>query len=310
MDWIVLSVKTTTAGADAVTALLMGCGAKGTQIVDRADIPDAGRMTGFGELIDDNLVQQMPPDVMVKAWYASPEEARQAKVQLKVLKQAAFLDTGDLSTTTAEAKDEDWAENWKQYYKPIRVGHRLVIKPSWEAYKQHAGDLIIHMDPGMAFGTGTHETTRLCLEMIEQYYKAGPALDIGTGSGILAVALARIGPGQVLAVDIDPVAVKAARENVLLNELSERIEVKQGDLTLEVAGRFSFISANILADIIISLTEPVKALLAENGLLLVSGIILDREEDVREAYMQAGYHFYDSRVSGEWAALLFGLPNA
>ena len=310
MNWIELSVKTTTAGADAVSALLMGCGAKGTQIIDRADISDAGRMTGFGELIDANLSQQMPPHVVVKAWYASPEEARQAEVQLAVLKQATLLEAGDLSAITVEAKDEDWAENWKQYYKPMRVGHRLVIKPTWEGYVEQAGDLMIHMDPGMAFGTGTHETTRLCLEMIEQHYKGGPALDIGTGSGILAIALARVGTGPVLAVDIDPIAVKAAGENVGLNGLSGRVTVKQGDLTLDIAGRFSFISANILADIVISLAEPVKALLAENGLFLASGIINDREEDVREAYLQAGYHLHDSRIMGGWAALLFGLPDA
>lgn len=310
MNWIELSVKTTTAAADAVSALLIGCGAKGTQIIDRADIPDAGRMTGFGELIDANLSQQMPPFVLVKAWFASPEEAGQAEAQLLVLKQAEFLEAGDLSATTAEAKDEDWAENWKQYYKPMRVGQRLVIKPSWETYSEQPGDLIIHMDPGMAFGTGTHETTRLCLEMIEQHYNGGPALDIGTGSGILAVALARVGASDVLAVDIDPVAVKAAEENVRLNGLSGRVTVKQGDLTLDIAGRFSFISANILADIVISLTEPVKALLAESGLFLASGIIQDREEDVREAYMQAGYRLHDSRMMGGWAALLFGLPDA
>jgi ribosomal protein L11 methyltransferase len=310
MNWIVLSVKTTAAGADTVSALLMSCGAKGTQIVDRADIPDADRMTGFGELIDADLAQQMPTDVLVKAWYASPEEARQAITRLAALKHEAFLEAGELSVSEAEAKDEDWAENWKQYYKPMRVGKRLVVKPSWEVYKEQAGDLVIHMDPGMAFGTGTHETTRLCLEMIEQHYKGGPALDIGTGSGILAVALARIGSGPVLAVDIDPVAVKSAGENVKLNVLTERVQVKQGDLALDIAGRFSFISANILADVVISLAEPVKTLLTKNGLFLASGIIRDREEDVREAYLQAGYYLHDSRVMGEWVAFLFGLPNA
>jgi len=303
MNWIELSIKTTTAGADAVSALLMGCGAKGTQIIDRADIPDAGRMTGFGELIDANLSQQMPPHVVVKAWYASPEEARQAEVQLAVLKQATLLEAGDLSASTVEAKDEDWAENWKQYYKPMRVGHRLVIKPTWEGYFEQAGDLMIHMDPGMAFGTGTHESTALCVELIEKHYHGGNVLDLGTGSGILAIAAAKLGARSVLAIDIDPLAVRTAQENINNNHLASVVSVRKGDLLQGIEGTFDFAAANILADVIIMLCVPLRRQLKPEAVFVCSGIIRQREDDVRAALVAAGYTPLDRLVKGEWVAL-------
>lgn len=305
MDWIEASVTTTSGAADAVSGILMSHGAKGTLILDRSDVPEKDEGPGFGELYDEEVRQAMPEEVTVKAWFSSDEDCQAARAAMEALKGLAGFDAGALGFSRALARDEDWAENWKKYYKPLRVGRRLVIRPVWETYEEKAGDLVIAMDPGLAFGTGNHETTRLCMEMIEKHYRGGKALDIGTGSGILAVTLAKLGAGPVTAVDIDPVAVKAAKDNIALNGLEQRVEALAGDLTRDISGQFEFVCANILADIIISLAEPVKPLLEGQGFFLASGIIRDRRQDVLDAFHEAGYGLLDSMEQGEWVALLF-----
>lgn len=310
MDWIEISVTTQSGGADAVSELMMGCGARGTQILDRADIPTSDSGAGFGELYGDDLVDKLPREVTVKAWYASPEEALSARQAVAALREKGLAGMGALDLASSRVQDEDWAENWKQYYKPMRVGRRLVIRPVWEAYQAEADDLVITMDPGMAFGTGTHETTRLCLLMIEQHVSGGRALDIGTGSGILAIALARLGCLEVCAVDIDPVAVKAASENIARNGLTDRITVRQGDLARSEQGQFDFICANILADVIISLAPALPKLMAPHARFLASGIIREREQDVLKACQAAGLHVQDRRAEGEWVALLCSTADA
>ncbi|HHT07438.1 MAG: 50S ribosomal protein L11 methyltransferase [Christensenellales bacterium] len=310
MDWIETSVTTTTGASDALSELLMRYGAKGTQILDRLDIPQKEDWTGFGEMYGEDMKAKMPEEATVKAWFKSPEDALQAQSAVQSLKNLAGFDAGSLAFSQTQVRDEDWAENWKQYYKPMRVGKRLIIRPMWEAYEQEPGDLVIDMDPGMAFGTGNHETTRLCMAMIEKHYHGGRALDIGTGSGILAITLAKLGAQNVTAVDIDPIAVSAARENVARNQLGETIRVLQGDLAKDVSGQHEFICANILADVIISLRDALPPLLAQDGLFLASGIIKDREQDVLRAYKEAGYVLIDRLAEGEWVALLFGKHHA
>lgn len=310
MDWIQVSVTTVSGAADALSALLMDAGAKGTQILDRQDIPVADDGSGFGELYDEDLLENLPELVTVKAWFASDEEVQSARQAVARLGQMADFDAGQLLFSTASVQEEDWAENWKRYYKPLRVGRRLVIRPVWEHYEQQPGDLVIAMDPGMAFGTGAHETTRLCMQMIEKHYKEGPALDIGTGSGILAIALAKLGCPSVTAVDIDPVAVTSAGQNIARNGLEHIITVAQGDLAQGLSGPFDFICANILADVMISLSASIRPLLSDSGCFLASGIIKDREEDVLTAFSQAGFVLTDRLSDGEWVALLFRSAHA
>ena len=309
MEWIEASVTTTTGAADALSELLIQSGARGTQILDRLDIPQNNDWTGYGEIYGADMKEGLPEEVTVKAWFANPEDVIQARAAVSSLKQVDGFDAGSLDFSLAQVRDEDWAENWKQYYKPMRVGQRLVIKPVWEDYAPLEEDLVIDMDPGMAFGTGNHETTRLCLQMIEQTYRGGRALDIGTGSGILAIALAKLGARDVTAVDLDPVAVSAARQNVDRNGLSEQVAVLQGDLAQDVSGSFSFVSANILADVVISLAEPLKPMLEEGANIVLSGIIKERRQDVLAAFDQAGYRYLDAREEGEWVALLFGFRH-
>ena len=304
MDWIEITISTNTEGADIVSEALLRQGAVGTQIIDRADVPDPSKPNGFWELIDPKMIDEMPEDVQVKAWFESVEALRGLENCLKALPELTGMDLGTLAVSQQGVQEQDWSECWKQYYKPFRAGQHLVIKPSWENWNAAPGDLIIELDPGMAFGTGTHETTAMCVEMIEKHYHGGKVLDVGTGSGILAIAAARLGADSVLGVDIDPMAVRVAQENVEKNGLSREIDIRQGDL---VAGldnvQCEFAVANILADVIALLAAPLKAHLTANATFVCSGIMKEREQDVVDVLTRNGYRLFDRMQKGDWVAL-------
>ena len=302
MDYTEVTVSTTTRGAELVSDLLMRLGAAGTQILDRADLPDPGKPTANWELMDQSVIDAMPEDVQVKAWFsrdALPQVLSALREQLSLLREDAY---GALSVSTQGVREEDWAENWKQYYKPFRLGEHMVVKPTWEPWDAQAGDLIIEIDPGMAFGTGTHETTAMCVQLIEKYYRGGTLLDVGTGSGILAIAAARLGAKGIVAVDIDPDAVRVARENVAHNGLQDAIEVRKGDLLQGLSQRFDFAVANILAPVICLLAAPLKAHLTPGGRFVCSGIIAEAEDEVRAALLNAGYTIDETARKGDWVA--------
>lgn len=304
MDWIEITISTNTEGADIVSEALLRQGAVGTQIIDRADVPDPAKPNGFWELIDPKMIEEMPEDVQVRAWFESVEALRGLDACLRALPGLTGMDLGSLAVTRQGVQEQDWSECWKQYYKPFRAGRRLVIKPSWEYWNAAPEDLIIELDPGMAFGTGTHETTAMCVEMIEKHYRGGSVLDVGTGSGILAIAAARLGAERVLGVDIDPMAVRVAQENVEKNGLASIIDIRQGDL---VAGlqdvRCDFAVANILADVIALLAAPLRAHLTPNAIFVCSGILKEREQDVKDVLARTGYALFDRMQKGDWVAL-------
>ena len=304
MDWIEVTVSTNTQGADIVSEALLRQGAVGTQIIDRADVPDPSKPNGYWELIDPQMIEEMPEDVQVKAWFESLEALRGLENILSALPGMTGMDLGTLKAVSQGVQEQDWSECWKQYYKPFRAGKRLVIKPSWESWEARPGDLIIELDPGMAFGTGTHETTAMCVEMIEKHYHGGKVLDVGTGSGILAIAAARLGAGEVLGVDIDPMAVRVARENVKKSGLSGAIDIREGDLVAGLDGvKCDFAVANILADVIALLAAPLKQHLAPGAQFVCSGILREREQDVVDVLTQNGYTLFDRLQKGDWVAL-------
>ncbi len=304
MNWIEITISTNTMGADIVSEALLRQGAVGTQIIDRADVPDPAKPNGYWELIDPQMIEDMPEDVQVKAWFENVEALRGLENILKALPGMAGFDLGTLAVSRQGVQEQDWSECWKQYYKPFRAGKRLVIKPSWEGWDAQPGDLIIELDPGMAFGTGTHETTAMCVEMIEKHYRGGSVLDVGTGSGILAIAAARLGAKDGLGVDIDPMAVRVARENVEKNGLSGVIDIREGDL---VAGlddvTCDFAVANILADVIALLAAPLRRHLKPGAIFVCSGILKEREDDVKQALSENGYALFDRLQKGDWVAL-------
>ncbi len=310
MDWMETVVHTTTEAADLVSEIFLQCGAKGTAIEDRNDVPHGdSRKEGFWEIVDPNLTSTMSEDVLVKGWFSleqnAPECVHMLSERLKLLpKTAEGMDLGTLEIETKSVKEQNWAESWKRFYKPFRAGEHIVVKPSWEPYEKKDGDMILEIDPGMAFGSGTHETTFMCLTMIEKYMKKGArVIDIGTGSGILAMAASMCGAGDVLAIDLDPMAVKVAAENVEKSGLAGKIRVQQGDLLERVDETCDIAVANIIADVICALSSPVKTHIAEGGLFICSGIIREREDDVLSALAAAEYSIVEIMRKGEWIAV-------
>ena len=309
MEWIELTIHTTTAGADLVSEALMQEGATGTMVEDRADIPDPTKPNGIWEIIDPKLIEAMPEDVLVHAWFepdASFADKLQAlRLRMTELKSSASLDMGTLDIGTANVHDEDWSEVWKKFYKPFRAGNHLVVKPTWELYDAQPGDKVIEIDPGMAFGSGTHETTGMCMELLEEALKGGErVIDVGTGSGILAIGAALLGAREVTAIDIDPMAVKVARENIVHNGLQDKITALEGNLLDHLDVTCELCVANIIADVICMFAAPLNDHIVPGGLFICSGIIKEREQDVVDALTAADYTILDIRRTGEWVAML------
>lgn len=309
MNWIEAAVHTTTAGADIVSELLMNAGATGTSIEDRTDVLNAQKPEGMWDMLDEHILDAMPEDVLVKAYFeegaSTPETLAFVRARLSELSHMDLgFDLGSLEFTRETVHEQDWAENWKRYYKPFRAGERIVVKPSWEPYEPFPEDLVIEMDPGMAFGTGTHETTYMCLQMLERYVRPGSVcIDVGTGTGILAIAAAKLGARDVLAIDLDEQAVAVAKENIRKNGMEQVVHAQAGDLLKDSVGKADVIVANIIADVICALCGPAKAHICPGGAFICSGIIREREEDVLRALRQAGYAV-DCRIArGEWVCL-------
>ena len=200
--------------------------------------------------------------------------------------------------------DEDWKDKWKEYFKPTKVTDRLVVKPTWEEYESKDEEIVIEIDPGMAFGTGTHETTSLCLELIEKYIKEGDTLlDVGCGSGILAIAAGLLGASDVLGIEIDPVAVEIGNENVALNKLSNKIRVIYGDLTKGVDYKADIVAANLMADLVKMLSPSVPAHIKEDGIYISSGILAVLADEVGAVIESSGFEIIETLVKGEWCAI-------
>ncbi|MEA4998090.1 MAG: 50S ribosomal protein L11 methyltransferase [Candidatus Limiplasma sp.] len=308
MQWCEAIVHTNTLGSELISELMIGYGATGTEIVDRADVPDPGKPGVYWELYDPALLAAMPEDVLVKGWFAQNEQTHDLlaalRGELTTLRKDNGETFGELKLEHSAVADEDWSENWKQYYKPFRIGARLVVKPSWEPYDALDGEIVVELDPGMAFGTGTHETTFMCMELLQKYVQAGMSvMDVGTGSGILAIAAAKLGAGDVLAVDIDPDAVRVAADNIRKNGVAQSVRAVKGDLVGGETLPCGLAVANIVADAICMLAAPLTRHLMQGGIFICSGIIREREADVQAAVQAAGYTLVERLAKGEWIAL-------
>lgn len=216
---------------------------------------------------------------------------------------------GGLLSRRGVVRDEDWAENWKAFYHPFRVGRRLLVCPSWELEEPAPGEARIVLDPGAAFGTGYHETTRLCLELLELCVSdlaPSAGLDYGTGSGILAIACLKLGVDSVVAVDFDPVAVRVARENVALNQVEERAEVIEANRP--PPGAFPLVTANLTAATLSRLAPELAGAVAPGGRLVAGGIIAERALEVQRAFEELGLTLCQRREAGDWVALVFSRP--
>lgn len=308
MDFIEVSVTTTHAAMDAVSNVFMENGANGVAIEDSADLtrehPDQ-----FGEMYALDSADYPTEGVIFKAYYEDNEDVtidfEAVHDLIKGLVQYD-IELGPIDWTLTEVKEEKWATAWKEFYHPVQITDKLTIVPTWEEYTPHSPEEhIIELDPGMAFGTGTHQTTRLCLEAVEKYVKAGDdVIDVGTGSGVLSIFAAKLGAQAVLALDLDEVAVRAAQENIDVNKVGDVVEVTTGNLLEGVERNVDVVVANILADIILMFPDDVYRVLKPGGLFIASGIIETKVEEVAAAIEKAGLTMIERDNKDDWFALI------
>lgn len=305
MQWIEVNVAVTHEAVEAVADIMNSVGAKGVAIEDPQLINDL-RNSGTWELCD-IPEQQNTEIVTISAYYADDEKLQGRLEQIEAELNAIEERIGKYrfgNTRFRTVSEQDWANEWKQYFHVTHVGKSLVIKPSWEDYTAKEGERVIEIDPGMAFGTGTHHTTNMCMERLEKVLPADATVfDVGTGSGILAIAAALLGAKEVKAVDIDGVAVRVAKENVADNGLSHRVEVREGDLLHGTEGQADVIIANIIADIIIMLLPDIPGKLKDDGIFLASGIIDERCADITEAAKKVGLAVDSIDHRGGWVVM-------
>lgn len=305
MQWIEVNVQVTHEAVEVVADILTAAGTSGVAIEDPQLINNL-RNSGTWELCD--IPEQENTEIVtVSAYYADDEKLQDRLKQIEneltaVEERIGSFRFGNIRFRSLSEKD--WANEWKQYFHVTHVGESLVIKPSWEEYTPKEGEHVIKIDPGMAFGTGTHHTTNMCMARLEKVLPANAEVfDVGTGSGILAIAAALLGAKSVKAVDIDAVAVRVARENIADNGLEDKIEVKEGDLLRGTEGQADVIIANIIADIIIMLLKDIPGKLKDDGIFLASGIISDRRADVEAAAAEVGMKVDHVDEKGGWVVM-------
>lgn len=308
MKWTEVRINTTEEAYDAVSEMLTSIGAGGVVIEDPNDIRKQVESPDSLDYADDAFLSSLGEDVVIKAYFLT-ELANTELINLIIEKLSfisKFLDTGKGYAGCSEVDDEDWATAWKKHYKPFHISDGIVIKPSWEDYQAGEGELVIELDPGMAFGTGTHETTRLCSQLLEKYVSPGDTMiDVGCGTGILSIAAAKLGAGHITAVDIDEVAVRVTDENCRINGVESGITAIRGVLTDVPKIKVDIIVANIIADVIIGIADNMRLLIKDGGIVITSGIIKERRDEVLEAYTSRGFVREDLMELGEWVAIVF-----
>lgn len=306
MQWAEVSVDTSHEATDLVSEILQELGAAGVVIEDPALLNEYIR-SGLWDYTD--LKESEETEVVrVKAYWALDEEL-EGKLQHLAVRLDGLasngIDKGAGAVSWKAVADEDWAETWKEFFHTEKIGARTVIKPTWEEYEAKAGEIVVELDPGAAFGTGQHATTSLCIRALEDLVQPGMTVfDVGTGSGVLAIVAAKLGAKRVEAVDFDPVAVRVARENVRQNGAENVVRTERSDLLKSVAGKADLIIANIIADIIVRLFGEVEGSLAAGGTMLLSGIIEDRLPDVVEAATAHGFAVEKIEQEKGWAAVI------
>ena len=306
MNYNEISIYTKTEGIDLLISELEDIGITSFLIEDKSDFADfleANRDTW--DLVDDDLLNLEGTDTNVKVYLAEEEGGELLKNLEDLLIRLKATDDkdvfGTLNTEIRIIKDEDWKNTWKKYFHPFEVGKTLVVKPTWEDYEGGDEKTVLEIDPGGSFGTGSHETTRLCLENLEKYVRAGDeVIDVGCGSGILSIAAAKLGAGHVTAVDIDPVCIKTTRELSRINEVEDRIDVFRGDLAEKVDSEADIVVANIFAHIIDRLLPDTGRILKKGGLFISSGIVTDTVDFVKAGYLREGFRIISVENIGEW----------
>ena len=319
MDWIETAIYTTTQGIEAVTGRLLGLGIDGFVIRDAQDFEDfLEDKDGNWDYIDDDLMGLKDCETTVTVYIPNdanaPELVSAIRAELNALKQSdEQSEFGRLECELKNIREEDWANNWKQYFKPLCVGEKLLIKPSWESVSENETRRILEIDPAASFGTGQHNTTQLCLELLEQNISQGDSvLDLGGGSGILSIAAILLGAQKATAVDIDENSVKIAAENAQKNNIpSGSYTALAGNIITDkalaekIGTGFDVVCANIVADVLIAMSGLFAGFLKKGGKLVVSGIIEPRRDEVLEKIQSSGFELVQTRQKDDWVAASF-----
>lgn len=317
MKYIEIDIETTAAGIEAVVGELMAMGITDTVVEDPRDIEELmdKKQTYDWDYLDDSIVEKMKDNPKVKIYLEDTTENRKLAARIapamislkKAAKTGAFgenSDFGSLRITSSIEDDAAWKDKWKEYFKPSWISDSIVVKPTWESYEKQADEKVIEIDPGMAFGTGTHETTSLCVKMLEKYQKKGDkVLDVGCGSGILSIAAALLGAEDVLGVDIDPVAVSVAAENIALNGVADTAKAQYGDLTKGIDYKADIVVANLMADLVMMLAEDAAKHMNGDGLFISSGILVEKEQQVAEHLRGCGFAIAEICEDGGWCCI-------
>jgi len=331
MRWLAFDFATTHEASELLTDFLSSLGADGVQVQDAAEIRDLLADPASLAYADDGFIDSLDEIVRIRAYFAEfaegvrrnrdiglsngdlyddvekcyvPVADLEKLIRKKMSDFAEFLDVGEGYQSFSEVHEEDWADGWKKYYQTLHLTGRLVINPSWIDYQPETGEIVIELDPGSAFGTGTHETTALCAEFLDEILEPGDTvLDLGTGSGILAIIANKLGAGQTEAIDIDQLAVDVAAANCRIN--GALVDCHQGELKDARLDRYDLIVANIIADVIASLVADIPGRLRYDGLFLASGIISDKFPQVLQAARAAGLELVVRREKRDWNAALF-----
>ncbi len=300
MDWTEIIISVEAQHSDTAAAISNMVVPYGIYIEDYSDMESEAPKIAHIDLIDEALLKKDRSRVNIHIYIAEEENAFEA---VEFLKERLRAEGIEPTVEKNGVNDSAWAENWKKYFKPTEIGNRLAICPSWESYENKENRKILKIDPGAAFGTGTHATTSMCLEMLDEYIKGGETiLDVGCGSGILSIAGALLGAKNAVGVDIDAQSVKVSRENAEINELTDKTEYICGNLTEQINGKFSVVCANIVADVIISLCDGIDKYMEDDALFICSGIIDLRADEVKAALQKNGFEIIKECVKENWNA--------
>lgn len=312
MKWSELSIHTTNEAVEAVSNILHEAGASGVVIEDSDEL-GREREDLFGEIYSLNPDDFPVDGVRVKAYLAETSFLLETveEIKLAINNLTNFdIDLGHNVVSVQEVDEEDWATAWKKYYHPVKISNRFTIVPTWEDYERvNTDELIIELDPGMAFGTGTHPTTVMCLQALEKTVQTDSSvIDVGTGSGVLSIGAAKLGASKIHALDLDEVAVRSAIENIALNKVDHIVRVTHGNLLDNVDEQADIVVANILAEIIMTFTDDAFTIVKEGGLFITSGIIATKKDDVRESLQDAGFEIEEVMMMEDWVTIISRKP--
>lgn len=302
MNWTEILIKVKAEDTEQAAAIANMAVPYGIYIEDYSDLEEQSWEIAHVDLIEQELLEKDRNTAIIHIFVSEEDNATEAAEYLKELLKSSKI---KFEILCEQVNDSTWADGWKKYFKCTEVGEKLVIRPSWEDYENKDDRTVLSIDPGAAFGTGTHATTSLCLEILENYVDGdSDVLDIGCGSGILSIASVLLGAKHAIGVDIDAQSVKVAKENAEINEVTDKTDYIVGDLADKINGEYEIVCANIVADVIIKLLENVDKYMTDDAVLITSGIIDIRKDDVVKAFENFGFKIVESRSRDNWFAFV------